>query len=71
MTRRRYDHRSGELTEVADADTDEDQVLDHQCDNGWITREDAAGMPVPCLICKPHIAEQRRRMRDRLHGTGG
>ena len=67
MTRRRYDHRSGELTE--DAEPAEDADGAHHCDDGWITREDAAGMPVPCLICKPHIAQQRRRLYDRLHGT--
>jgi len=52
-----------------DAAGDEHQVPEHKCEDGWVTREDAAGMPVPCLICKPHIARQRRQMQDRLHGT--
>jgi hypothetical protein len=32
----------------------------HHCVLGWVG-EDAEGRPVPCLICRPHVLEQRRR----------
>ena len=57
------------MTEThAEPGADEDQAPEHECIDGWITLQDDAGMPVPCLVCKPHIGEQRRRLRDRLHG---
>jgi hypothetical protein len=34
------------------------------CDGGWIDRD--AEHPVPCLVCRPHLAPAQRRRR--IHG---
>lgn len=52
MPRDRY----GEPIEDDDLETDRP----HRCRRGWIDRD--ADHPVPCLVCKPHLApviEQR------------
>lgn len=37
---------------IEDDDTETDQP--HRCRRGWIDRN--ADHPVPCLVCKPHLA---------------
>ena len=31
----------------------------HECRKGWLSKPDA-DHPVPCLICKPHLAPENR-----------
>lgn len=35
-------------------DDDDTDDRPHRCRRGWINRE--ADNPVPCLVCKPHLA---------------
>jgi hypothetical protein len=37
---------------------------EHTCDHGWIDRN--ADRPVPCILCRPHLAPAQRRRR--IHG---
>lgn len=75
-----YRDRDGDLYPVPPEPTEESasveseerldgqqEPAEHACRDGWLG-EDAAGIPVPCLVCKPHIADRRRRLRDRMHG---
>ena len=41
-----------------------DGAAEHRCDGGWIDRD--ADKPVPCLVCKPHLAPANR---VRLNGS--
>lgn len=43
--------------EVIEDDDDTQTVRPHRCRNGWINRD--ADNPVPCLVCKPHLARAR------------
>jgi hypothetical protein len=42
------------------------QAHDPEC-SGW-QGEDAEGRPVPCPVCRPHLARYRRRLREKLFG---
>lgn len=42
--------RYGDLIEDDDAEANRP----HRCHRGWIDRD--ADKPVPCLVCKPHLA---------------
>lgn len=44
--------RYGEPIEEDDEDTE--GARPHRCRRGWIDRN--ADHPVPCLVCKPHLA---------------
>jgi len=57
--------RTGELVDDDQALVDEHDV---QCLDGWCG-EDALGRPVPCPVCRPHVAEARRRLRRHLYGA--
>ncbi|MGW5743832.1 hypothetical protein [Amycolatopsis sp. NPDC003861] len=49
----RHDHhydRYGERVE----DDDERNDAPHRCDRGFVDRD--ADHPVPCLVCRPHLA---------------
>jgi hypothetical protein len=37
---------------------------EHDCQGGWIDRD--ADHPVPCLVCRPHLAPAQRHRR--AHG---
>lgn len=37
-------------------DTTEPAPHDPQCRSGWLG-EDLDGRPIPCLICRPHLAQ--------------
>lgn len=50
--------RYGELVAAEDP-VDETPVDNHQCDSGWIDRDNA----VPCLHCRPHLAPKLRTPR--------
>jgi hypothetical protein len=45
--------RTGEPVEDDDPQPDE-PFHDPRCDGGWLDRD--ADVPVPCLVCKPHLA---------------
>lgn len=49
--------RYGEL--VATDDDTSTPANDHQCNDGWINRDNA----VPCLHCRPHLAPKPRTPR--------
>jgi len=53
--------RTGELVDHED--------LDEVCLDGWLG-EDWHGRPVPCPVCRPHVAAARRRLDRRLLGPG-
>lgn len=40
--------------EPIEEDDDAPVVRPHRCRRGWINRD--ADRPVPCLVCKPHLA---------------
>jgi len=35
------------------------EPVPHECRKGWLSPPDA-DRPVPCLICRPHLAPDRR-----------
>lgn len=43
-------------------DDDPPPVRPHRCRRGWIDRN--ADHPVPCLVCKPHLARRDDRVRE-------
>lgn len=47
--------RTGELIED---DDEAETARPHRCRRGWIDRN--ADHPVPCLVCKPHLAPENR-----------
>lgn len=63
MTRVQHD-RTGELVEVEDQDQDQH---DARCADGWLG-EDWAGRLIPCLSCRPHLANRRERLAHILAG---
>lgn len=59
----RYD-RTGE---PIDDDIDQDQH-DPRCVAGWLP-DTPDGLAVPCLTCRPHLADRRDHLRRQLEGT--
>jgi hypothetical protein len=64
--------RYGDEIEDNDEDVDQADPVDepdpHPADcDAWLG-EDAAGRVVPCPVCRPHLAEQRRHLARLLHG---
>jgi len=59
--------RTGDLVD----DVDQALVDEHdvQCLDGWLG-EDWHGRPVPCPVCRPHVAAARRRLDRHLLGPG-
>jgi hypothetical protein len=51
--------RFGEPIEEPAEDGPSEPLHDLRCRNGWIDRD--ADVPVPCLICRPHLAPDRLR----------
>jgi hypothetical protein len=47
-----------EPPEVSDEWPDVDPPHDPRCRKGWLDAD--ADNPVPCLVCKPHLAPGRR-----------
>jgi len=52
--------RTGERVEL-----ESEAAHDDACSGGWLP-EDYAGRPVPCLVCRPHLADRRQRFQREL-----
>lgn len=66
----RYRHdRTGELIEIDDEPYPPPfRPHDFRCRDGWLG-EDADGRLIPCLTCRPHLADYRVRFARRLTGA--
>lgn len=53
-----YDRYGDLIEDQADPDRNDAEPR-HDCDDGWIDRD--VDNPLPCLVCRPHLAPDARR----------
>ena len=63
----RRDRDGSELEDDDTAVTPAELAHVLRCREGWLG-EDWRGRPIPCPVCRPHLARRRRRARAQLFG---